>query len=283
MTGAMAQQPAPNKSGRLGLRVVSALVLAPPVLAALYFGSPYSDILIILAGGLMVWEWVRICGEGKTGPLGLVLVFTVAATLILIALGYAQQTFSAWHLLVVCAVIGLLAVRRDEGVMFPSSSLWSAAGAFYIPFCCMAFIMLRQRPDDGLAVIFWLVAAVWATDIGAYFVGKTLGGPKLAPRISPKKTWSGLCGGVLAAAIASWAVLAAFGYSNLFNYALFGAILAVVAQAGDLFESALKRRFGVKDSSNLIPGHGGVLDRADGLLSASMALFAYLSVSEGLY
>lgn len=154
-------------------------------------------------------------------------------------------------------------------------------GAFllYLLAGCVAFLWLRQLPDIGFSAIAVLVAAVWATDIGAYFAGRGLGGAKLAPRISPKKTWAGLIGGMICAGVATGVVSAALpgatllldGADGLVFVAL-GALLGVISQGGDLIESALKRYVDVKDASNLIPGHGGVLDRADGLLSASPAL-----------
>src|SRR5215468_347717 len=118
---------------------------------------------------------------------------------------------------------------------------------------------LRVVPDDGRVAVFWLLGIVWATDIGAYAAGRALGGPRLAPRVSPNKTWAGLAGGVVGAALAGAAVAAA-GSAPVGGLALAGGVLAVVAQAGDLGESLAKRRFGVKDTGTLIPGHGGLLD-----------------------
>jgi phosphatidate cytidylyltransferase len=131
----------------------------------------------------------------------------------------------------------------------------------------VALLWLRHQPGDGRETIIWIVACIWATDIGAYAVGRAAGGAKLAPRISPGKTWSGLFGGMAWAAVASSAVGYAFGLGHTFTLAAIGAGLAVVGQMGDLFESAAKRRAGVKDSGTLIPGHGGLLDRVDGLLA----------------
>ena len=141
-----------------------------------------------------------------------------------------------------------------------------------------------SQPDgqgDGLTLLLWLLLTVWATDIFAFFVGRSLGGPRLAPRISPKKTWSGLAGGVLAAVAVGLAF--AYGLDSSKNWAfpmVLGALLALIAQAGDLMESGLKRRFGVKDSSNLIPGHGGVLDRIDGLMPTSIAVAILIWLGE---
>jgi phosphatidate cytidylyltransferase len=133
----------------------------------------------------------------------------------------------------------------------------------------MAIVWLRAQPDGGRSMVFWLLAVVWATDSGAYAVGRWLGGPRLAPRISPNKTWAGLLGGMASAALVGGLMAGVLGAAGLAVAALVGGGLAVVAQAGDLGESLVKRRFGVKDTGALIPGHGGLLDRVDGLLAAT--------------
>jgi phosphatidate cytidylyltransferase len=131
---------------------------------------------------------------------------------------------------------------------------------------------LWLRSDFERALVIWLIAVVWATDTGAYLVGRKLGGPKLAPAISPGKTWSGLAGGVGAAALTGLVAAKLHDDGRVVTLVAASMVLALVAQVGDLFESGLKRRFGAKDSSNLIPGHGGVLDRVDGILAAVLAL-----------
>ena len=146
-----------------------------------------------------------------------------------------------------------------------------AFGAVYVLAPLVALVWLRADPVYGRAVLFWLLAVVWATDIGAYFTGRAIGGPKIAPRFSPKKTWAGLGGGVAAAAAVGAATTAFLGEGAAWKLALLSGSLAVVAQIGDFTESALKRRAGVKDSGTLIPGHGGMLDRIDGLVFAAVA------------
>jgi phosphatidate cytidylyltransferase len=138
----------------------------------------------------------------------------------------------------------------------------------------MAPIVLRNDAQYGFLAIAFLFAVVWATDIVAYFVGRAVGGPKLAPRISPKKTWSGAVGGTVAAVGAALTLAIVAGLPNLPAVGLIAAAASALAQAGDLFESALKRRFGAKDSGHLIPGHGGLMDRLDGFVAA--AVFATL-------
>jgi phosphatidate cytidylyltransferase len=192
------------------LRIVSAAILGPILVAAIWFGFPWIDLVAAVAAPLIVSEWLRLT-RGRPAQR-------------IVALAYA-----------VAALVGLL---------------W-----------------LRHQPAHGRETVLWIVACVWATDIGAYFVGRSAGGAKLAPSISPGKTWSGLLGGMAWAAVASAALGYAFRLGETFPLAAIGAGLAVVDQVGDLVESAAKRRAGVKDSGTLIPGHGGLLDRIDGLVA----------------
>ena len=197
------------------LRIVSAAILGPLLLAAIWFGFPWIDVVAALAAPLMVSEWIRLT-RGRPTLRVLAVVYALAALV---------------------------------------SLLW-----------------LRHQPMLGRETVVWIVLCVWATDIGAYFVGRSAGGAKLAPRISPGKTWSGLLGGMAWAAVASAAIGYAFGLGETVPLAAIGAGLAVVDQIGDLAESAVKRRAGVKDSGKLIPGHGGLLDRVDGLVAVLVAV-----------
>jgi len=244
--------------------VVSALVLAPPVLAALFFGTPYTEILVLLAGALCAWEWGRLVGSRGFGPAGLALAGTVLAVLLAGALG--RDTLAGWLLLAGFAAVAGVAWQADR----PRVG-WFLLGLVYIAVPCFCFLWLRRHAGIGLEVIFWMLLIVWATDIGAFFAGRGIGGPKLAPNISPGKTWAGLAGGALAATLVG--LLAGLVQGGAEAYlALAGLLLALVAQSGDLFESWVKRRFGVKDTSGLIPGHGGLLDRIDGLLPVSVVV-----------
>lgn len=157
--------------------------------------------------------------------------------------------------------------------------LWLVLGVIYIAVPCIAVIWLRADPETGLATVLWLLAVIWGTDTGAYFAGRGIGGPKLAPRISPKKTWAGLGGGMIAAGAVGGATAAILGLSNASALVAFSILLAVIAQGGDLLESAVKRHFKVKDSGNIIPGHGGLLDRLDGLMTAAPAVAAVALIS----
>jgi phosphatidate cytidylyltransferase len=172
--------------------------------------------------------------------------------------------------LVLAAFVFVAAARR---------SLLGGAGALYVCVPMLSLLYLREQGGVGLLLAFWALGLVWATDIGAYFVGRSVGGPKLAPRISPGKTWSGLAGGVVAALVFGFLLHVWAGLPV--RLAAASGLLAAVAQAGDLFESWLKRRAGVKDSGTLLPGHGGLLDRLDGAVAAA-PLAALLVALPGL-
>jgi phosphatidate cytidylyltransferase len=169
------------------------------------------------------------------------------------------------------AVATLAAGAIAAGVVAPAGRrLWTAAGAAYAGAMLAAPAILRSDPKHGLIAIIFLFAVVWLTDIAAYFAGRLIGGPKLWPGVSPKKTWSGAIGGMAAGVAAGLAVAAVWRLENLVAIGAVGVCLSVVAQAGDFCESALKRRFGAKDASHLIPVHGGLMDRLDGFWAAAV-------------
>lgn len=275
MKGAMAQQPPENPAGHrgfrnLGVRLRSAAIFAPPVFAALYFGTPWFDLLVAGAAFVMAWEWTRMCSNEQFTLIGWVMEAGIAACLLTLYL--SNPIISLIAAIVAAGFVGVLAaIRRHE------SPARMALGAVLLGIFCLAFLWLRAIPETGLEVVVWLVLAVWFTDAGGYFFGKTIGGPKLAPRISPNKTWAGLGGGILLSAIWSCVWLTWRGGHDLSLAVAAAVCIAVLAQLGDLSVSSVKRRFGVKDSSRLIPGHGGVLDRLDGMLltgpAAAFVLF----------
>ena len=244
-------------------RLLSSLVMAAGALAAVLVGGWPFVVLVLLAIVVMAHEWLRLIAPAR--PPRRLLTLLVAGLPGLAVLALAAG-FSALALatLAVAPIVGAgTALRMAE---LPPGRV--AVGTLYVGIPALALVWLRTQAPGGSTHLLWLLLAVWATDIFAYLVGRTLGGPKLAPRISPGKTWSGLCGGVVGAGltggIAATALGAGFGLA-----ATVGALLAVVGQGGDLFESALKRQAGVKDSGHLIPGHGGLLDRIDGLVFAA--------------
>ncbi len=250
----------------LRARILSALVLLPPVIAAVWLGGAWFLLLVGAAAAVAGWEFGGLL-RLERGYRLLMAAFTGLMALALWVAGTDRNypeliTF----LLVPPLALGVLA-RLWRLVRVA----WGCAGFAWIWLGLGSAVWLRAQ-EEGRAWVFWLLAVVWATDIAAYFVGRALGGPRLAPRISPGKTWSGLIGAMIGAALVGWlAAFAAFGAAHAVH-ALAAAGLAIGAQLGDLFESALKRHFAVKDSSRLIPGHGGLLDRIDGLLLAAPLL-----------
>jgi len=251
----------------LKTRILSAVVLAPLVLLDIYAGGLWLDALMVVAAGLMGWEWARMTGEGKPGPGGWVAVAALAGVPLVFALGASRQALLE-------LLLGVAAAAAVAWFTRPRQAPWIAGGTLYIGAACLCFLWLRNVPTGGRELVFWLLAVVWATDIGAYFAGRGIGGPKLAPKISPNKTWAGLIGGALSAALVGVFVAGFFGGEAML-LVVGGMVLAVVAQGGDLLESWCKRRFGVKDSSHIIPGHGGILDRVDGLLAVLPVAFLY--------
>jgi phosphatidate cytidylyltransferase len=249
----------------LRLRILSALVLAPLPLVAIWFGRPYLQILTLLAAMVMAWEWARLCGGGQSRPSGVVLVGVVAVVVIAAAGG----GIGVGAILALAGAVAVwLTASREPG----AAPLWMAAGSLWVALPCAILLWLADSAGAGRATLLWVFAVVWATDIGAYAAGRILGGPLLAPRWSPRKTWSGLAGGIACAALVGLAVAEIVGASPVLPLVLTSAGLAIVEQFGDLAESVAKRRFGVKDASSLIPGHGGLLDRLDGLLAVIPAV-----------
>lgn len=170
---------------------------------------------------------------------------------------------------------GLQMIREWDALTLNENIIWRLFGLAYVSIPCAALVWLRGH-DTGFSLVLTILLIVWATDVSAYFAGRMIGGPKLAPAISPNKTWAGLGGGMIAAACVA-AICTGFSPvpTSVSGALLFGLLLALLGQAGDLFESWLKRRAGVKDSGNLIPGHGGLLDRVDGLV-LSVPFFALI-------
>jgi phosphatidate cytidylyltransferase len=250
----------PSLASDLKSRILAGLALAAVVLGLNWAGlSPFS-LLVFVIGIVMSWEWSNIVrGTGQDIAFFVHAASTLTATF-LAAIGFAGLGFTA-------VLAGAIIIFLTQ---FGTRPLISAAGAVYTGVPAIALLWLRGDEPWGFWAILFVFAVVAATDVAAFFCGRTFGGPKLAPSISPNKTWSGLIGGVSAASAAGALFFLATG-GQWFTLALIGGLLGLVAQAGDLAESALKRAFGVKDASNLIPGHGGFMDRADGIVAAAVA------------
>jgi phosphatidate cytidylyltransferase len=248
--------PAEKASRNLVTRVLAALVLVPLALAAVYAGSWFwLGLVVVAACGLFV-EWLMIVGAAsKTSVLAAGIVALVAAAACL-QLGWTRASLG---ILATGVIVVVLLAAGQRG--------WVALGLGHASSALFASVLIRLDQVFGLSALMLVLLVVWMTDIGGYFAGRAIGGPKLWARVSPKKTWAGAIGGfVLSLAVAGG--FSALGMGKLLPLLLLAAALSVASQIGDLFESAVKRAFGVKDSSHIIPGHGGLLDRLDGFVFA---------------
>ncbi len=255
-------------SRNLVLRVLAALVLAPLSLAIAYAGGWWWTLLVTLAAIGLYIEWLMVVGAARELRVAALGVAALAAAGLCLMLSRVDAALMA--LLLGLAVVGALA---------QAGKVWTAAGFVYAGTAEISAVLVRLDPDKGLAALILILLVVWATDIGAYFAGRGLGGPKLWPRVSPKKTWAGAIGGFAASLIVA-GVFAAAGLGATAPVLLLAAVFSIASQLGDLLESAVKRRFGVKDSSHLIPGHGGLMDRLDGLIAA-LAVAAIFGILRG--
>jgi phosphatidate cytidylyltransferase len=260
---AAAAEPA---SRNLLMRVAAALVLAPLAIAIAYAGGWLWAALVTLAAVGLYVEWLTVvgaAGETRVVASGVVALAVAGLCLAMGRIDAALVVLAAGFV-----VVALISAERRT---------WTAAGFCYAAAAEIASVLVRLDSVKGFAALILVLLVVWVTDIGGYFAGRGIGGPKLWPRVSPKKTWAGAIGGFVASLVVAGG-FAAFDLGKTGPLLLLGAMLSVVSQFGDLFESAVKRRFGVKDSSHIIPGHGGLLDRLDGFVAAVVvaAIFGFL-------
>ncbi len=256
--------------GNLLLRIVSSLLLAPIAIAAAYFGGMAFMAFWALAALAVLWEWdTLVCADDRNAVLATGAV-AIAGAALLMALGRSGVAMALIALGFFAVAVLSSRLRR----------VWCAAGLVYAAALLIAPVLLRHDAVRGFAAILFLFAVVWLTDIAAYFAGRGIGGPKLMPRVSPNKTWSGAIGGTLAGVLGGVAVARGFGIESLAAVAAVALVLSVVSQAGDLAESAIKRHFNAKDASQLIPGHGGLMDRLDGFVAAA-AVGAVIGIAHG--
>lgn len=254
-------------------RVLTAAVLGPAALLCVWLGAHWWAALMALCVAGLAWEWVRLCGFTTRALPG-----AVVAPIVLAAGAAAVFEQPALGLLILA--VGALAAwyvstRAD------ARPFWLAFGVLYVGLAGVALIVLRHDDLVGRDNVIYLLLVVWASDIAAYLAGRSFGGPKLAPRISPNKTWSGAIGGLAGASAVGLCAALVLGPGGSPAYiVLVSALLGIATQSGDMLESWIKRRFGVKDSSGLIPGHGGLLDRLDGVLTAA-PLAALIGVASG--
>ncbi|HEY2247166.1 MAG TPA: phosphatidate cytidylyltransferase [Bradyrhizobium sp.] len=258
-------------SRNLVMRVASALVLIPVAIAAAYAGGWFWTALVTLCAiGLFV-EWLMVTGAAGNAPL-----LVTGASMLAISAPFLALRDVDIALLVLA--LGLIAV----GIRSSAPRSWAIGGFLYAAAAQVASILVRLDRAEGFVALVFILLVVWCTDIGGYFAGRAIGGAKLWPRVSPSKTWAGATGGfILSLVVAGGFAMAGFGRTG--PLLMLAAGLSVASQLGDLFESAIKRRFGVKDSGHIIPGHGGLMDRLDGFVAAVVvaAIFGILRGGAG--
>lgn len=261
-----------RKPSNLLLRIISAAVMAPIAIGAAYVGGWVFAVFWVFAALAVLWEWITLVA-GRDHRM---LVLSCGGAIVLAAvLAWTDHPVVALLLMALGALAASTFAARAQ-------RLWIVAGIGYAGTMMLAPVILRGEDFLGFIAIVLLFAVVWTTDVLAYFTGRAIGGPKLMPSVSPKKTWSGAIGGTLGAVAAAVGVAVWFGGFSIKAIVVLAVILSVVSQAGDLFESHIKRRFNAKDASQLIPGHGGVMDRLDGFWAAVIVAVAIGIIRGGL-
>ena len=246
------------------MRILATLVMVPFAAACLWFGGKVFVAMAAFSCLLLIFEWTRLV-DGAEFSHG----FYILSATAIVAFFLSAGSLHGWAL-IICLLGGIVGAAVEKVQGSPSRWLWM--GAIYVVMPCLLLVWIRELPE-GRALVMILFAAVWMTDIGAYTIGKLVGGPKFVPQISPAKTWSGTLGGI-AAGIISVVLLSfvVFEPDRPLRFLIVGIALSVATVTGDIVESAVKRRFGVKDSGGYIPGHGGLLDRLDGMLLATLMM-----------
>jgi len=256
-----------GSANNLVLRIASAVVLGPLVLVFAYMGGWLFFLLCAAAAAGILWEWTKLVADSADAR---ILVPGFAALLFALVLTGVDEPEAAAAMIFIGAALaaGVMAAwpRRFPG---RNPLVWGSCGIVYAGIAYLGPALMRRDAVWGFVAILFVAVTVWATDIFAYAVGRAVGGPLLWPQISPNKTWSGAIGGVVGGVAAGTSVAYASGVDRLVAVGSVALLLSVLTQAGDLFESAVKRRFGAKDAGNLIPGHGGLMDRLDGFLVAA--------------
>ena len=242
------------------LRSLSTAVITPIVGYILVIGGDYFSLFIATLGAVMIWEMARAI-FGAVYSRFLIILSTGFGVMILLTglkIGISLISTVALLFLVLFSIYCLVIKQVDKITKFLICSL-------FIVIPCILFLWLRETKE--LIIVFWMLSCVIATDIGAYVIGKIIGGAKLAPKTSPNKTWSGLIGGVTASAFTGLG-FSVFWMEKHFKFVCLSLMIAIVAQMGDLLESHFKRKYSLKETSNIIPGHGGIMDRLDGHMAA---------------
>ncbi|UUX50369.1 phosphatidate cytidylyltransferase [Nisaea acidiphila] len=268
----------PNPRAReLTLRVLSSVIILPPVLLLFWVGGPYFLALVTVMAAAMAWEWANLVAPRC--PASLRRLAGLIGALLVLAASLAFEKPVALVVLLALPLAFAGAVRIGSGSWMPQM-----LPGLLLALCpAIAIYWIRELPDFGLETALWLALSVVVTDVAAYCAGKSIGGPKIWVRVSPNKTWAGLIGGMLGAAAFGAGLGMLVGPANPLVLAGCGVVIALLAQAGDFAESAIKRAFGAKDSGRLIPGHGGILDRVDGQITVlPVAALAMLATGESI-
>lgn len=251
------------------LRIVSAVILAPLVLCCMYLGGWLFFILCAAAAAGVLWEWTRLVVGSADARVLLPGLAALAAAFLLA--GFDEPEAAAGTIVIGAVLAGGATAAWPSRFPARNPPLWAAAGVVYAGAAFAGPALLRRDPDLGFTAVLFVALSVWATDIFAYGTGRAIGGPLLWPQVSPNKTWAGAVGGLIGGVVAGTLVAYASGIGRLVTIGVIALMLSILTQAGDLFEFAVKRRFGAKDAGELIPGHGGLMDRLDGFLVAALA------------
>lgn len=264
-------------------RILTSLIMIPIAIGALRSGHPYVDILIFIVGSLLSWEWSNMVPNKNASTYAVSYIFALGCSFIIF-----DRAVLFFTLLATTAFVFMKSKNEEHRNLITLGVPYISIGVGALYWMYFLFDAFGSIPGEkgSFVMTLWFILMVWSVDIGAYIVGTNLKGPKLAPKISPNKTWSGLIGGIILSVAVSFIYM--YATKNIFDLAMplseqikfaeLGAVIAVVAQIGDLIESSIKRYLGVKDSSALIPGHGGIFDRIDGLIFAAPIIYCYFTL-----
>lgn len=249
-------------------RAASALVLGPVAILVAYFGGWVFVGACAIVAGFVLWEWTLLVSG--SADLRILTPGLTALLMAVVVIRDGEPAVAIGAIAIGALLTGGIVAVRPRVDQAGNLALWAAAGVIYAGVAFIGPAVLRSDPEKGFAALVFLFATVWATDIFAYLVGRSVGGPLLWPRLSPKKTWAGAVGGLAGGVAAGSLVAYASAGTNPIVAGFLALVLSIAAQVGDLFESSVKRRFGAKDAGVLIPGHGGMMDRVDGFLVAAL-------------